>query len=63
MLLSQEPLDDTMGDQTSAAQKRTELRRAIVDLTERGLSAAAKWAGEQLAGDRWISESCNTNGA
>ncbi|EIE22594.1 TPR-like protein [Coccomyxa subellipsoidea C-169] len=30
--------------------KRTELRRSLVDLTDRGLTAAAKWAGEQLAG-------------
>ncbi len=39
-----------MVDQGMAAQKRAELRRAIIELTERGLSAAAKWAGEQLAG-------------
>lgn len=39
-----------MVDQSTAAQKRAELRRAIIELTERGLSAAAKWAGEQLAG-------------
>ena len=34
----------------AATQRRAELRRAIVDLNERGLFAAAKWAAEQLAG-------------
>jgi len=39
-----------MVDQGAPAQKRAELRRAISDLSERGLTAAARWAGEQLAG-------------
>ncbi len=35
---------------SDADQRRRELRAAIVDLRERGLSAAARWAAEQLAG-------------
>lgn len=40
----------SMADNTSTAQRRTELRKAVLDLTERGLYTAAKWAAEQLAG-------------
>ena len=32
-------------------QKRLELRRAVVELRERGLNEAAKWAAELMAGE------------
>ena len=38
-----------MEDQT-VAQRRTELRRAVIELRARGLNAPAKWAAEQLTG-------------
>lgn len=37
-----------MDDQTG--QRRTELRRAVIELSGRGLYAPAKWAAEQLNG-------------
>lgn len=39
-----------MAESASTAQKRAELRKATIDLTERGLHTAARWAAEQLAG-------------
>ncbi|KAL3158903.1 anaphase-promoting complex component apc8 [Trebouxia sp. C0010 RCD-2024] len=38
-----------MEDQTTS-ERRSELRRAVIELRARGLSAAAKWAAEQLIG-------------
>ena len=38
-------------EQATAAQKREELRSAVVDCRNRGLHQAAKWASEQLAGE------------
>jgi hypothetical protein len=35
---------------TTTGQRKTELRKAVLELTERGLYVAAKWAAEQLAG-------------
>eukprot|EP00884_Botryococcus_braunii_P015299 jgi/Botrbrau1/2452/Bobra.0226s0011.1 len=37
-------------EQTTPTQKRAELRKAVLDLRERGLFSAAKWAAEQAAG-------------
>ncbi|KAK9814160.1 hypothetical protein WJX72_001350 [[Myrmecia] bisecta] len=41
---------DPVAPASTAAQKRAELRRAVVDLRARGLYSSAKWAAEQLAG-------------
>ena len=37
-------------ESSTPAQKRVELRRAVVELRERGLSDSAKWAAELMAG-------------
>lgn len=37
-------------EDSSPNAKRAELRKAVYDLRERGLYAAAKWAAEQAAG-------------
>ena len=37
-------------ESSTPAQKRVELRRAVVELRERGLSDSAKWAAELIAG-------------
>ena len=37
-------------DQCSPAHKQAELKTAVLELRERGLYHAAKWAAEQLAG-------------
>ena len=38
-----------MGDQ-AVSERRTELRRAVIELRGRGLNTPAKWAAEQLTG-------------
>ena len=38
-----------MEDQ-AVSERRTELRRAVIELRARGLNAPAKWAAEQLTG-------------
>lgn len=38
-----------MNDQ-SVPERRSELRKAVIELRARGLNAAAKWAAEQLTG-------------
>ena len=37
-------------DDQSVPERRTELRRAVIELRARGLNASAKWAAEQLTG-------------
>ena len=39
-----------MAEHVSPHSKRSQLRAAIHDLRERGLTPAARWAAEQLAG-------------
>lgn len=41
-------------DSATPAQKRAELRRAVVELRERGLIEAAKWAAELMAGAYFV---------
>ncbi len=37
-------------DEHTVGQRRTELRKAVIELRARGLNAPAKWAAEQLTG-------------
>ena len=38
-------------ESTTPAQKRTELRKAVIELREHGLVESAKWAAELMAGE------------